>query len=79
MTHTEYNRVAPQVVDDAVRTTEYHDWRIEDVDYIEQPADYINFYEVELEQGDADVDLYISTSGEVLKQRPQMTIPVSYL
>ena len=78
MTHTEYERNPPAVIRNAVQDTQYSDWRIEDVDFVEQ-RDYSPFYEVELEKGDVDIDLYYSESGELLEERPAIVIPLPYL
>lgn len=56
----------PQVIKDNIATTEYRDWRIEDVDYIER-KDMDPVYVVEMERGDTDIDLVYSEEGVLLK------------
>lgn len=66
LTKTEYERNVPEIVKNAVKSTEYNSWRIEDVDFIEM-RDRDSFYIVEVEKGESDIDLYFSASGEFIK------------
>lgn len=56
----------PQVIKDDVANSDYKDWRIEDVDYIER-KDMDPVYIVEMEKGESEVDLVYSTDGVFLK------------
>lgn len=79
LTRTEFHRTMPELIWQAVDKTEYRDWRIDDVDYIEQRESYVNFYRIEMEMGEMEVDLYFSPAGDRLEERPQMIIPLAYL
>ena len=48
---------------DALKTSEYKNYRIDDIDQIEKPAG--TFYLFELEQGDNDVEVTISAEGKI--------------
>ena len=69
MTDTDYGRdrtQLPAAVDATVTASEYASWTIEDIDYYERTD--LNFYVVELEtKGMADVYMFISPDGDVLK------------
>jgi hypothetical protein len=67
LTKTEYERNVPSVAKQGVNNTDYKNWRIDDVDYIEMPAKN-PFYIVEVERGEAEIDLYISHTGELIKE-----------
>ncbi|MDR0365172.1 MAG: PepSY-like domain-containing protein [Bacteroidales bacterium] len=66
LTKTEYERKAPNIIKEAIAQTEYRDWRIDDVDFIET-RDNGSFYIVEVEKGEREVDLYFSGTGEFIK------------
>lgn len=53
----------PAIVMDALKTSEYKNYRIDDIDQIEKPAG--TFYLFELEQGDNDVEVTISAEGKI--------------
>lgn len=53
----------PAIVMDALKTSDYKNYRIEDIDQIEKPAG--TFYLFELEQGDNDVEVTISAEGNI--------------
>ena len=49
LTKTEYERRTPDIVRQAVNNTDYRDWRIDDIDYIEMTGKE-PFYIVEVEK-----------------------------
>lgn len=53
----------PAIVMNALKASDYKNYRIEDIDQIEKPAG--TFYLFELEQGDNDVEVTISTEGNI--------------
>lgn len=57
----------PQVVKDAV-TTAYPDFRIDDVDFVENPKG--SFYEIEIEKGGAEQWIFATPEGELLESIP---------
>ncbi len=54
----------PQIVRDAIATTQYADYVIDDVNYIQKPA--VEYYSVELEKGRHEVKLSITAAGVIL-------------
>ncbi|MDR0371212.1 MAG: PepSY-like domain-containing protein [Prevotellaceae bacterium] len=67
LTKTEYERNVPTVVRQGLNGTDYANWRIDDVDYIEMPVRN-PFYIAEVERGEVEVDLYLSHTGELIKE-----------
>lgn len=67
LTKTEYERRTPDIVRQAVNNTDYRDWRIDDIDYIEM-AGKEPFYIVEVEKNETETDLYISHTGELIRE-----------
>ena len=53
----------PAIVMNALKASDYKNYRIEDIDQIEKPAG--TFYLFELEQGDNDVEVTISAEGNI--------------
>ena len=53
----------PAIVMNALKASDYKNYRIEDIDQIEEPAG--TFYLFELEQGDNDVEVTISAEGNI--------------
>ena len=53
----------PAIVMDALKASDYKNYRIEDINQIEKPAG--TFYLFELEQGDNDVEVTISAEGNI--------------
>ena len=68
MTETDYGRKAPEVIQTYINSSDYKDWRIDDVDYIEI-KDKEAFYVIELEKGGMDKDLFFNASGEFLTEK----------
>lgn len=56
----------PQAVRDAFETSEYADWRIDDIDMLEHP-DRETFYVIEVEQAKVEYDLYFTADGVLVK------------
>lgn len=55
----------PEVVRQALAGSDYGSWEIEDIDFFQTPAG--DYYAFELEQGDNEVELKITASGEFMK------------
>ena len=51
----------------ALKASEYKDYKIDDIDLIEKPAGI--FYLFELEQGEREIDLTISAEGNIENTR----------
>lgn len=66
LTETDYEGKIPEIIIEAMKTTEYTDWRIDDVDYIEHYQDD-PFYVVEIEKGNSEKDLFFSKDGEFIR------------
>lgn len=56
----------PSVVKQAISKSIYADWRVEDASYV-QRKDLEPVYVVEIEKGEAEMDLYYSAEGVLLK------------
>lgn len=54
----------PAIVMNALKASEYKDYKIDDIDLIEKPAGI--FYLFELEQGEREIDLTISAEGTIV-------------
>ncbi|MDL2305822.1 PepSY-like domain-containing protein [Bacteroides sp. OttesenSCG-928-D19] len=68
MTETELARTElPTAITDALKATNYADWRIDDVDMLEYTNSSV-VYVVEVEQKNKEIDLYFSPAGELLKE-----------
>lgn len=67
LTKTEYERNIPDVVRRAVDNSDYKEWRIDDIDFIEMSGKD-PFYILEVERGETEIDLYISVTGEICKE-----------
>lgn len=72
LTKTEYEGRVSDLIKNAVGNTEYSDWWIDDVDFIEK-KDVDSFFVVEVEQGGIERNLYFSESGEWI-EKDQITI-----
>lgn len=57
----------PTIVMNALKVSEYKDYKIDDIDLIEKPAGI--FYLFELEQGEREIDLTISAEGNIENTR----------
>ncbi len=68
MTKTEFGRNIPAIIADALNKTEYKNWKVDDVDYIEQ-REKEPFYIVEVEKGEIERYLWFSAAGELLEER----------
>ncbi|MDR0427205.1 MAG: PepSY-like domain-containing protein [Dysgonamonadaceae bacterium] len=78
LTETEFERNIPEMIRQAVAATEYKDWRIDDVDFIEQ-NDKESFYVVNLEKGRQERNLYFSESGELMETEvPKWTLSSTF-
>lgn len=58
----------PEVIKGTLADTDYADWKIDDVDLLEYPADP-KLYVIEVEQGAQEWDLYFSEEGELLNKK----------
>lgn len=67
LTKTEFERRTPDIVRQTLNNTDYRDWRIDDIDYIEM-AGKEPFYIVEVEKNETEIDLYILHSGELIRE-----------
>lgn len=67
MTETDVRYVdLPQAVKEAFQSSEYSNWRIDDIDMLEC-LDMETVYIVEVEQSNVDYDLYFSPEGVLIK------------
>ena len=62
-TETDFLGTLPQTVTDYINTN-YSGYKIDEVNWVETPAK--NYYEVELEQGNTDIELNIQEDGTVI-------------
>lgn len=56
----------PAKVQEEFRKSEYADWKVDDVDYVERPGSE-PVYIIEVEQGKQEIDLYYSQEGILIK------------
>lgn len=67
LTETDYERNTPAIIKETIAKTNYADWRIDDVDFVEF-KDKVPFYVVEVEKGESEMDLFFSENGEFLRE-----------
>lgn len=67
MTKTDYGRNMPEVIKAAFNNTEYKNWRVDDIDFIEQ-FNKEPFYIMEVEKNDIDKYLFFNTAGELVEE-----------
>lgn len=67
MTETDipYNQL-PQTVQTSFKSSEYRDWKVEDVDKLER-ANIETLYIIEVEKGEAEADLHYTQEGVLVK------------
>lgn len=58
----------PANVKAAIKATKYSAWRIDNVDYLEY-ADSKKVYVIDLEKGEAEVELHFSADGKLIKEK----------
>lgn len=68
LTVSDYERKTPDLIKNAIAATNYADWRIDDVDFIESKAKN-SFYVVEIEKGNVEKDLFFSENGEFIEEK----------
>lgn len=69
MTETELRTAdLPEAISQAINESEYASWRIDDMDLLEYPSK-AKEYVIEVEQGEKEIDLYYSESGELLDEK----------
>lgn len=56
----------PQAVQTSFKSSEYTDWKVEDVDKLERPA-IETLYIIEVEKGEAEADLHYTQEGVLVK------------
>lgn len=60
-------RALPQAVKASFETSEYANWKVDDVDMIER-FDRATIYIIEVENGDTEIDLYFTEDGVLIKE-----------